>query len=239
MGGQSRPLLEIPGSLDEARALQEAVAREVEDAPAVSLDRVRCIAGADASYSPDGKTVHAAVVVVGLPDLNILERCWVSREVPFPYLPGFFAFREGPALMAAFGALAAEPDLLLVDGHGRAHPRRAGIASHVGLLLGTPTVGVAKRILSGDPVEIGPARGSACPFWDRGEIAGMAVRTRAGSRPVYVSPGYAMDLANAVEAVLLTTNTSRIPAPIREAHRISREVRRIAITSSLLPDRSR
>jgi len=224
--------LKAPSSLDEARTIQEAIARAAEAAPPVSLDGVRCIAGADASYSLDGRTVHAAVAVLGLPDLNVIERCWVSREVPFPYVPGFFAFREGPAILSAVGALSRQPDLLLVDGHSRAHPRRAGIATHVGFLLSIPTVGVAKQILSGDSVEFGPARGSMSPIWDRGEIVGMAVRTKAGSRPVYVSAGNAMDLETAVEAVLATTGTSRIPAPVREAHRISREVRRSHITFS-------
>jgi len=223
--------LKVPANLDEARAIQEAVARAVDAAPALSFDRVRSIAGADASYSPDGRMVHAAVAVHGLPDLNVLEQCWVSHEVGFPYLPGYFAFREGPAIISAVAGLGRRPDLLLVDGHGRAHPRRAGIASHVGYVLGIPTVGVAKRILSGNVAEFGPARGSRYTMMDRGEVIGMAVRTKAGSRPVFVSPGYAMDLENSVAAVLSTTPGSRIPAPIREAHRISREVRMTHITS--------
>ena len=227
--------LKVPASLDEARTIQEEIARAAEASPPVSLERVRSIAGADASYSPDGRTVHAAVAVLGLPDLNVVERCWVSREVPFPYVPGFFAFREGPSIMSAVGALSQQPDLLLVDGHGRAHPRRAGIATHVGFLLKIPTVGVAKQILLGDTVEFGPARGASSPVWDRGEIVGMAVRTKAGSRPVYVSAGHAMDLETAVAAVLATTGTSRVPAPVREAHRISREVRRTHITFSISP----
>jgi deoxyribonuclease V len=105
----------------------------------------------------------------------------------------------------------------------------------VGFLLSIPTVGVAKQILTGDSVEFGPARGSVSPIWDRGEIVGMAVRTKAGSRPVYVSAGHAMDLETAVAAVFATTGTSRIPAPVREAHRISREVRRTHITFSIGP----
>jgi deoxyribonuclease V len=218
--------LRIPRDLADARQVQEAVARAVEEARPISLDAVECIAGVDASYSPDGSTVHAAVAVLGHPDLNLLESCWVSREVPFPYLPGYFAFREGPAIISAVMALTRRPDLLLVDGHGRAHPRRAGIASHVGLLLDIPTVGVAKRILAGEVAEFGPARGSQSPVWDRGEIIGMALRTKAGSRPLFVSAGYAIGLDTAVEAVLTATRASRIPAPIREAHRIAREVRR-------------
>ncbi|MDD1667347.1 MAG: endonuclease V [Methanomicrobiales archaeon] len=236
MGGRPQPLLRIPGSLEEARAVQEEVAREAGASRAYPFRRAGTIGGADASYSPDGRLVHAAVAVFGLPDLNVIERCWVTREVLFPYLPGYFAFREGPAIMAAVGALATAPDILLVDGHGRAHPRRAGIATHVGLLLGIPTVGVAKRMLSGDAAEIGPARGSARPVWDRGEIVGMAVRTRGGSRPVYVSPGYATDLETAVAAVLTTTAGSRIPAPVREAHRLSREIRRISLSSPVVTE---
>ena len=235
MDDPSRTPLKIPASLDEARAIQEAIARAAEAAPPVSMDGMRVIAGADASYSPDGRMVHAAVAALGLPDLNVVERCWVSLEVPFPYVPGFFAFREGPAIISAVGALTCQPDLLLVDGHGRAHPRRAGIATHVGFLLSIPTVGVAKRILAGDAVEFGPARGSTSLIWDRGEIVGRAVRTKAGSRPVYVSAGHAIDLDTSVAAVLATTRSSRIPAPVREAHRISREVRRTHITFSVSP----
>jgi deoxyribonuclease V len=216
----------IPETLDEARDIQEAVARKVAAASPIPWDRVRCIAGADASYSPDGEMVHAAVVVLELPDLNIVDQYRVSRATQFPYLPGFFAFREGPAIVEAIGGLAAKPELLLVDGHGRAHPRRAGIASHLGLILGIPTIGVAKRVLSGEAEEPGEARGSVSPVRDRGEIVGMAVRTRAGARPVFVSAGFAVTLEAAVTAVLSTTGTSRIPAPLREAHRISLEVRR-------------
>lgn len=230
MGLRRRPLLRIPGSLEEARAVQEEVARKAAASPAYPFDRAGSIAGADASYSPDGTMVHAAVAVLGLPDLELRERSHVTREVPFPYLRGYFAFREGPALLAAVEGLTTPPDILLVDGHGRAHPRRAGIATHVGLLLGIPTVGVAKRILAGDTAEIGPARGAARPIWDRGEIIGMAVRTRGGSRPVYVSPGYSTDLETALAAVLSTTAGSRIPAPLREAHRLSREIRRISLS---------
>ncbi len=225
MGGHREVRLEIPRSLGEAMAVQELIAREAGAAPPVALDRVRRIAGADASYSPDGRFVHAAVAVLGLPDLAVLESRWASREVHLSYLPGFLAFREGPAILSAFGALGTEPDLLLVDGHGRAHPRRAGIATHLGLLLGIPSIGVAKRILTGSAAEPGPERGEVSPILDEGEILGMAVRPKEGARPVYVSPGYAMDPETAVKAVLSTTPDSRLPAPLREAHRISREVR--------------
>jgi deoxyinosine 3'endonuclease (endonuclease V) len=164
MGGRCRPHLRIPGSLEEARAVQEMVARQAAASPSCSFDRATSIAGADASYSPDGRTVHAAVVVLGLPDLELRERSHVTREVPFPYLPGYFAFREGPAIIAAVEGLRAEPDLLLVDGHGRAHP------------------------------------------------------------------SFATDLEIALAAVLSTTAGSRIPAPLREAHRLSREIRRISLS---------
>ncbi|HVN65014.1 MAG TPA: endonuclease V [Methanomicrobiales archaeon] len=226
MGGvASRPVLNIPTSLGEARAIQEVVAREAEAAPRIPLDRVHSVGGADASYSPDGMTIHGAAVVLALPSLEILDRGTSSCGVRFPYRPGYFAFREGPALLGAVAALARKPDLLLVDGHGLAHPRRAGIAVHLGLLLGIPSVGVAKRPLAGDAAIPGPAPGSAVPVIDRGEVIGVALRTRAGSRPVYVSPGYATDLDTAMAVVLSATAGFRIPAPLREAHRVSRELR--------------
>ena len=220
-----RPVLRIPGTLGEARAIQEVVAREAAAAPRISLDQVHTVGGADASYSRDGKMVHAAAVILGLPSLAVLEESTCSCGVCFPYLPGYFAFREGPALVGAVGALKQKPGLLLVDGHGLAHPRRAGIAVHVGLLLGIPTVGVAKGLLCGDAAVPGLARGSMAPVMDEGGVIGMALRTRAGSRPVYVSPGYATDLETTVAVILSTTAGFRIPAPLREAHRISRVVR--------------
>jgi deoxyribonuclease V len=228
MGGLLRLPMRIPETLGEARVVQEAVAREAAAAPRVSLERVRSVGGADASYSPDGLTVHAAVAVFGLPGLGLLEQATFSCAAPFPYLPGYFAFREGPALAGAVLALAQRPDLLLVDGHGLAHPRRAGIAVHVGLILGIPSVGVAKRSLTVDAPSPGSARGSAGPVLDRGEVVGMAVRTRAGSRPVFVSPGYATDLETALAAVLSTTAGFRIPEPLRAAHRFAREAGRRA-----------
>jgi deoxyribonuclease V len=226
MDGRHRTLLGIPRSLDEARAIQESVRQEVAAAPCVSLEDVRTVAGADASYSPDGTRIIAAVAVLGYPDLDTLDSCWVSRESPFPYLPGFFAFREGPAIVSAVAGLTRRPDLLLVDAHGRAHPRGAGMACHVGLALGIPTVGVAKRVLAGTAEEPGPDRGSVSPLRVLGEVTGMAVRTRSGSRPVFVSAGFAMDLETSVAAVLSMTGSFRVPAPIREAHRIAREVSR-------------
>ena len=219
-------LRKIPADLGEAAAIQEAVARASEKVPPASLAGMRYIAGADASYSPDGRMVHAAVAVLDFPDLAVVDRCRVTGEVTFPYVPGFFAFREGPAILSAVGALARRPDLLLVDGHGRAHPRRAGIATHVGFILKIPTIGVAKRILTGEVREVGAARGSSSPILGNGEILGMAVRTREGSRPVCISPGHAVDPETAVRVILATTGSSRIPAPLREAHRLSREVGR-------------
>jgi deoxyribonuclease V len=177
-------------------------------------------------------------VVLALPGLGLLEHRTFSCEAPFPYVPGLFFFREGPALIGAARLPGESPDLLLVDGHGLAHPRRAGIATHVGLLLGVPTVGVADRPLAGRAAEPGPGRGSAAPVLDGGEVTGLAVRTRAGARPVLVSPGYATDLETSLGVVLATTAGYRLPEPLRVAHRISREARAEYLATHTMPDRS-
>ena len=151
----------------------------------------------------------------------------VSREkCMFPYIPGLFAFREGPAILAALENIRCRVDALMLHGHGYAHPRRCGMACHLGVLVDKPSIGVADHLLVGHAETPGPERGALAPIVDGGEIIGMAVRTREGSRPVYVSVGHRTDLSQAVDLVLLTTGVHRMPEPIRLADRIAREYRR-------------
>lgn len=188
-----------------------------------------CVAGLDAAYSADGRTVFGAAAVIACPSLRFVEGATAAVPVTFPYIPGLFAFREGPALLAALDLLSSRPDLLMVHGHGTAHPRRCGIASHLGVVTGIPSIGIADTLLCGDVGETGALRGSAAPVTERGEGIGCAVRTRPCVRPVYVSPGHLIDLSGAVRIVLQTTPLFRTPEPLRAAHRLAVLARETAV----------
>jgi deoxyribonuclease V len=149
------------------------------------------------------------------------ESALARRPTAFPYVPGLLSFREIPAVLDALAALACTPDLLLADGQGLAHPRRFGLACHLGWLVDTPTVGVAKSRLLGAFTPPPDQRGAWAPLLDRGEVIGAAVRTRRGVKPVFVSPGHRVDVASAVRLTLACTGRYRLPAPSRAAHRLA------------------
>ncbi len=201
----------------EAVAVQRRLARRVRLRPLPA--RIATIAGADVAFSGRTGRFSAAVVVMSFPGLAVLERVTAAGTTRWPYLPGLFSFRELPPLLEAFARLSLCPDVLLFDGQGIAHPRRCGLASHAGLLLGVPSVGCAKSRLVGEYREPGSRRGARARLVDRGETVGAVVRTREGVRPLYVSPGHLADLASAVALVLATARRFRIPEPLREAHR--------------------
>lgn len=218
-----RPTLDVPwpsGLADgEAQRVQRALAERVveRDEPhgpglIVALD----LAFARAE---DGVRALAAAVALTYPELAVVERLVVDEPVRFPYVPGFLAFREAPAMLSALTALQSTPDALLVDGHGRLHPRRCGIACHLGVLLDRPTIGCAKSLLlrlAAPPLADEP--GSRAPLFHDGERVGMALRTRRGSRPVYVSVGHRVSLDGAVDLVWRTCRGHRLPEPLRLAH---------------------
>jgi deoxyribonuclease V len=170
--------------------------------------------------------MYAAVVVVALPSLELVETAGAVRRARFPYIPGLFTFRELPPLLAAFERLRREPDVLMFDGHGLAHPRRFGLACHAGLLLERPSVGCAKTILVGEPEPLGERRGAQARLVDAGETVGAVVRTRDGVKPVYVSVGHRVDLDSAVRLVLSTTGRLRLPEPLRLAHQATTQLMR-------------
>ena len=204
---------------EEARAIQERIRARMKQV----WDRrpVRAVAGADVGF-PDKSTVLAAVVVLTYPDLEVLETQVAERRCAFPYVPGLLAFREAPVLLAALGKLECDPDLLVCDAQGYAHPRKMGLASHVGILLDRPVIGCAKSLLCGVFDPVGRRRGSYSPILDEaGETIGAAVRTRDGVRPVYVSVGNRIDLDAAIDFVLGMGRGYRIPEPLRLAHRLS------------------
>ena len=183
------------------------------------LGDVRAVAGLDVGF-PRGRA-RAAVAVYSYPELELLEEAVAEHELEFPYVPGLLTFREGPAALAALDRLTIEWDVLLADGQGYAHPRRLGLASHLGVLLDRPSVGSAKSRLVGTHREVGEARGSWVQLLDGGEVVGAVVRTREGVKPIYVSAGHRIDLASAIELVLHSTRRYRLPEPTRRAHRLA------------------
>jgi deoxyribonuclease V len=203
----------------EAMALQAELATQVvrED----TARKVRCVAGVDVGFEDDGKVTRAAVAVLGFPGLALADRVVVREPTRFPYIPGLLSFRETPAVLAAFERLRAVPDLILYDGQGIAHPRRFGIASHVGLLLDTPTIGVAKTRLVGEHRQLPERKGAWVPLVDHGETIGAVLRTRAGVTPLYVSIGHRVSLEGAIRWVMACTTRYRLPETTRWAHHLA------------------
>jgi deoxyribonuclease V len=218
------PFPPFTGTVAEARRIQERLRSRVRVAP-LDLSRLRRVAAADVTFLDGKDAVAAALVVAGYPSGEILEEATAVVRTEFPYVPGYLSFREGPAIMAAFAKLGALPDAVLFDGQGVAHPRRFGIASHVGVLLDAPSVGCAKSRLSGEHDEPGPEKGEWAPLRDEGEVVGAALRTRRGVKPVYVSVGHRTDLPTAMELVLSLCSRYRLPDPARRAHQLTQELR--------------
>jgi deoxyribonuclease V len=178
------------------------------------------------AFDPETNWAFAGVIVYRFPELEEVERRMAQRLLRFPYVPGLLSFREGPVLLAAFRRLRIRPEVILIDGHGLAHPRRFGIACHLGLLLDRPTIGCAKSILVGEAAEPGLHAGSTVPLVDRGETVGVALRTRDRVRPIYVTIGHRVSLASAVSIVSQCVDGLRIPKPTHEADHWVRDLRR-------------
>ncbi|PSR18116.1 deoxyribonuclease V [filamentous cyanobacterium CCP3] len=204
----------------------EAIALQQTLAPQVILqdrlpDPVCYVAGVDAGFEDEGETTRAAVVVLSFPDLTPVDEVLVRRPTTFPYVPGLLSFREVPAVLDALAQLKTEPDVLLCDGQGIAHPRRLGIASHLGLLCDRPTVGVAKSRLVGTHGEVPPDKGAWVPLMDRGDCIGAVLRNRANTKPLYISLGHYMTLETAIALVLRCTTKYRLPETTRYADRLA------------------
>ncbi len=179
---------------------------------------IHTVAGVDLSF-PTRRTARAAVVVLSYPELGLLTTASAELPLTFPYIPGLLAFREAPAALAAFEKVMVEPDLVVCDRHGLAHPRRMGIACHLGLYLDKPVIGLAKSKLVGDYQMPGEKPGQWSELRDRGEVIGSVVRTRERVAPVFVSIGHRIDLPTAVDIILRCTRGYRLPEPSRLAHR--------------------
>ena len=209
-------------STGEAKAIQKRLSPEVAVQPlSETYDRpVETVAGVDVSVK--GDVAKAAVSVLHLDDLGVIEEVTHRCETPFPYVPGLLSFREMPAVLPALEKLGALPDVLITDSQGYAHPRRFGLACHLGVVLDHPAFGVAKSLLTGSPSANLPAeKGSRVPLVDDGETVGAAVRTRSGVNPVYVSVGHRIMLDEAVDLTLRCCPTYKLPETTRAAHRLS------------------
>ena len=203
-------------SIAQAMGIQMRLATQVSKNNEVS--KPRFIAGVDISVDKAGGMATGAVVVLNYPELELVEAKVVYGKVGFPYVPGLLSFRESPLILSACEELSLAPDLVLVDGQGIAHPRRMGLASHLGLLLNTPTIGCAKSRLCGNHEMPGVEPGSYAELVDRGEVIGAVLRTRHGVEPVYVSIGHRVDLQTAIRWVMECCRGYRLPEPTRLAH---------------------
>jgi deoxyribonuclease V len=183
------------------------------------------VAGIDVAYDKRSKQMFAGVVVMSDDGCELLEFATATANADFPYIPGLLSFREIPAVIEAWQQLKTPPDCLICDGHGLAHPRRFGLACHLGLVLDLPSIGCAKSLLVGTYREPRVRRGSVAPLLDRGERIGTVLRTKDGVTPVFVSQGDRIDLDAAVQAVLATCRGYRLPEPQRRAHLLVTKMR--------------
>ncbi|MDI6689975.1 MAG: deoxyribonuclease V [Actinomycetota bacterium] len=209
----------------EAMQIQNHLRSRIVTENVPEISNVKRIAGADVSYSKRENMIYAAVIIFSFPELQILEEKEAILPATFPYVPGLLIFREGPALIKAFEQIEREPDLVMFDGQGIAHPRGIGIATHMGMLLDKPSIGVAKTVLVGEYDEPGRERGSVFPLIKNGREIGAVVRTREDVEPVFVSIGFKIDLPTAVDFVLKCCQGYRLPEPARKAHHFSNQLR--------------
>jgi len=208
----------VAGKLRGSPRIQEELAGQVRTEDDLVPDEVRIIAGADVSYDRARERLYAAICVFSYPELELLEVAQATGPATFPYIPGLLSFREGPIVLAAAESLHLAPQVLLCDGQGIAHPRRLGLASHLGVILDLPTIGCAKSVLIGEWEEPGLEKGSLRPLIYRGEIVGSVLRTRAAVKPMFISPGHRVSIRFSQQLVLSCCRRYRLPEPTRCAH---------------------
>ena len=209
----------------EAVAIQETLADRIVLRDSLP-EQVRLVAGVDVSYQRRAERFHGAVVLVDLMTSAIVETAVASAEGQFPYVPGLLSFRELPVLLQAFRKLKTPPQVVLADGQGIAHPRRFGLASHLGLWIGLPTIGCAKSRLCGEAAEVGLVRGDKTPLLFDGQPVGAVLRTKDRVKPMFISPGHLVSIERAIEIVLRCWGGYRLPEPTRQAHLASNRLRR-------------
>lgn len=219
----SRATTRIPDwqniTIQQARQIQQELASRVilED----HYPELKHVAGVDVGMLEQGKITRAAIAVLTFPSLQLVDQAIINTPTTFPYVPGYLSFRELPAILLAIKKLSIQPDMYLCDGQGIAHPRRLGIASHLGVLLDAPTIGVAKSRLIGTYQEPGPDKGEYSALYDEREQIGVVLRTRTNVKPLYISPGHRVSIASAIDITLACTPKYRLPETTRHAHRLA------------------
>ncbi|MEL4893933.1 deoxyribonuclease V [Crocosphaera sp. Alani8] len=208
-----------PKSLDEAKIIQQELVKKI--IMQEKINKVNYVAGVDVAFQDNYKITKAAIAVLKFPSLELVESQTALIPTTFPYIPNFLSFREIPALLKAIEKLTIIPDIILCDGQGIAHPRRLGIASHLGILLDCPTIGVAKSLLIGKHEEVASEKGSWQPLIDKGELIGAVLRSRKNVKPIYVSIGHKISLPTALDYVMACLTKYRLPETTRWADKLA------------------
>ncbi len=208
-----------PALIALLQKIQETLRSRCSVDPFPGLSAVSTIAGADAAY--DGDNVYTAVVLMTFPGLSEIQSVIIGSVAPFPYISGYFVFREGPGIFEAVGRLPEKPGVLIINGHGIAHPRRFGIASHIGILLDIPAIGVSRRLIAGDYTFPRGRDSLTFPVYMGGVPVAMGIRKKSGTRPIFVSPGHKISLDQAVDIVTMMTGGHTLPEPLRRAHNLA------------------
>lgn len=217
-----RPLHSWNVSVKEAIQIQEVLKDQI--ILKKNFSRVKTIGGGDVAYLKNGNRLFGAIAIVSFPNMEVLDMATADGKITFPYIPGLLSFREGPILIKTFQRLKIKPDVMIFDGQGIAHPRRMGLASHIGLCLDLPSIGCAKTPLLKESINPGPLKGSFEWICQEGKNVGAVLRTKEKVKPLFVSPGQRIDLLMSIRLVLESCREFRIPEPLRRAHQVSRSM---------------
>ena len=223
--------IDVPDGKEAGIAMQQKYASEVIEYQEVKDENINLIAGVDGSYPPKKDKGYVGVVVIERESGKVVEEASWTGKISFPYIPGLLSLREVPGMLEAFAKLKNVPDLVIVDGNGKIHPRRFGLACHIGVCLDIPTIGCAKTPFIGEHQELENECGSSAPVYDKGELLGVAVRTQENATPLYISVGHRFSLDLAVKiAVSLTHKGNRHPLPVFKAHYLCKRIQQEEIT---------
>ncbi len=227
-------MLFIPQNINQAKEYQQQIKKKVWFDDNFDFRGVHTVAGIDASYVLKENKIIIGIVLYDYPSFNLFDKLHWITEITFPYIPGYLSFREGIPIVEALQKLNVDADMIIIDGHGIAHPKRLGLATFVGCLTNTPTIGIAKKVLVGKYPEPDVKKGSYSLLTHRDELIGMVLRTRKNVKPVFVSPGFIINMQDSFDFVVSLPGKYRLPEPTRQAHNLVTEIRKNWIPDVLL-----